>query len=333
MTKSDPVPSPPTLTRKTAQLALNWMDENQTPSPEFKRTLFALGEQSPLTSMATIVLSHGVPDEVNLSISSNDFRERIITRIDVTGRLTLEGGMRSELIVQNLEAIENQVTKNSNLPPVWTMKVSGLGKLLSSSEEGAVYLSLKLMTEGDLAPLETIEIPLFTPPSKIAGEQFTLAEFEGKNGPIPEVFKTYISLGQRLDLIQVVRIKNSSPHPVAIGLPLKLNGVLTTHYQKIELLQARCAFTTHHIEWDDALSSDIYLMPLNNETAHGYLNFINASISTNGFEVPMLSGEEKLIGIYAQGEKTLEFVLHGKTAQAYSSVPAINGCRTYVIGI
>ena len=313
----------PATPERTGYLSINGTKADGTSFGEYKRE-FKMIERSPVMITTPIVLPQEIPHEFKLSVSATGLNEKPISRITASGRMSLEGGVVSELTVTELEALPTQ----AHSPQAWSTKLSGLEKLLSNSEESIAYLQVNLFSEGSTDPDQVITLPLMTPPSKVSTEQLSTVEFEGKYGSVVSPYKTYLGTGFRLDLLQVIRIKNSSSRPVSTHLPLKLNGTLSSHFTKVDLNQQTCTFSTSSSGWDEQLATDLYLLPLGEEVSNDFMGFINKQLKTGAWEMGLQAGEEKLIGIYAQGPRVPEVTTGTYARPTLQGTQVVTACKS-----
>src|SRR5687767_11722796 len=95
---------PGSTVKKSGMAIVSWLEEDKSQSPEYKRELTSYDVKQPLRISAPVVLSRGVPEEIQLAISSTTLEGKTLGRALASGKTSLDRGMPYELPVVDFQA-------------------------------------------------------------------------------------------------------------------------------------------------------------------------------------------------------------------------------------
>lgn len=312
--------SPGVSTAKLGQIHLSWVQENEQ-SHVYKRKLVPHSNKQSLTHAEPLILNATVPDEAKLSLSSYSKDLSVVTRVAAEGSISDSNGVSVTLDTWDL----NFKPANGNVRPHLELNLRGMAHLLSADRESSAFIKLRLYDSNNLE-IEHFEMTLFTPPSHVQIEQVPLAQFEASHPPIHTNLKTLRTLRDRIELLQVLKISNRSPLPVLVDLPVQPQGTLSFHVTETAIHPERCSYTARTEEREDILSERLFLIPLEENMPARFSDFIIQSIMDQKFSVSLLSGEEKLVGLYAEGPEVIDLLATPFASQSVRHENVVASC-------
>lgn len=318
-------PEAPPIIKKRGFVSISGSKEKGTPFGEYKREYEVVQTETTINIPSPMTLPEKIPQEFALKVASTAWKDKLLGKVIIRVKPTLDNGVGTELTASDVSTLADA----ENQTVAWTMNIAGLDKVMPPGEESARYVQVELYEKGKSDATEIITFPVITPPSKLGAGQMTASSFEKTRGTVNlSELKTILSTNFRLDLIQVLQISNSSTLPVIIREPIKIAGNLNSHYRKVSVNQRMCGYDAPVNEWIDELATDFFLLPLNKEVADDPVTFINRKLKTTFWEQRLEPGEEKLIGIYAQGAGVVKLVSGTYPMQKLQSTQVVKNCKS-----
>ena len=270
---------------------------------------FRLGH--PVTVPATVPSSIGV--QVQLPIAEQPLS------IAADAVLNAEEGALKALTVENPEVAKADIGTSIRL------QLSGLKEILTADRESRAFVKLTISNAETHRLLATLRLIVMTPPSDIELTGMKVSELPD---PSLSPLLKLETMRMRLDLVQVLKIKNTSPSPVEVALPLIPTGKVAAHFHRLDLSQRMCSYSVNRVDWDEVYTEQVYLLPLSPEIKEGFEPFINARMEEKLLRLSFLPGEVKLVGVYGLGAKVSDLMVQGPTHSAPSSVSVVTNCRS-----
>ncbi|HCM39251.1 MAG: hypothetical protein A2070_03290 [Bdellovibrionales bacterium GWC1_52_8] len=204
------------------------------------------------------------------------------------------------------------------------LDIRGLNRVLLENEESIAELTVEARTGGE--KVYSYRLTLRTPPSKLEVKQKTRLEFLANGGKLPKSVEKLISVNVKLDLIQVVTVRNLSASSITAAIPIAPLGRLSTKFHQIAVNQGWCGYTTTKKDWDEELSSEFYMLPISSALSANFLEYLNERLLTGTFEITMEPGETRHIGLYSRGPGIEKLLSGGYVPQVLQPTKVVKDC-------
>ena len=214
------------------------------------------------------------------------------------------------------------------------LDIRGLSRVLLPNEESSAEMTIQARKR-DSGTNYSYRFVLRTPPSKLEVKQNTLLKFIADGGQLPKNVEKLISVNTKLDLIQVMSVRNLSGSSITAVIPIAPLGKLWTRFHQITINQGWCGYTTAVKDWDEELSSEFYMLPISSALTSNFLEYLNERILVGSFEMDLEPGESRLIGIYARGPGIDKLLSGGYVKQALQEKQVVKDCLAHcaVVGV
>lgn len=311
-----PVPAQP-------KVSLTWRIGNSDCKKSLKRNITGISNSSFHFDIdAPFTLPWNVPDSVDLDIDTrplglNNRGTRFKAALEVINAQVGIAINSAQPKPDSPTLTPDSFSLNEGTAPadVVHFTLTGLERFFHTSADIEEKLPLKMsITEENSDSLPsyrrvpiTLQLVLMTPPSKMMTTHRTLREYETARHTIPNDLKYMESGTYKLSLIQVVEVQDLSDQPIAVELPLKINGRL---WQKGNWLDPQFETLYKTICWEDpkeikseeTYSKEFALLPISKDLPDQLAGLLKNE--DNSLEI--YPNEPGIFGIYAIPTKAYE---------------------------
>jgi hypothetical protein len=162
----------------------------------------------------------------------------------------------------------------------------------------------------------------------LRSSQATVGEFEQENGAIQAAWKQPVTLGDRLELLQVVVLKNYSDESITVQLPIAPSGKYWVHIHHETLNQGWCQYTITPSDEDHVIGSELYLLELKTGIEKSAFNYLRDHATDSTQAISLDAHGEKQIGLYGRGDGFVQLLSGAFAPQTLQTTQVVASCRS-----
>lgn len=307
---------------KKASVVLVLSEGSQLGDAELKHNLTHTS-QTHYVADQPILIPTSMPEEYGFSFVLPTIDLEQVSSVSVSARVGDGLGPETRFEVSSFEMEESENDSDEKL----SVRISSSSTVFWSGVTSQAYLTIQLKGQNASQTLASIKLPLLVPPMTLHHEQLSLKEYELVEGPLDPGMRTYRSYEKILNLAQVISLRNDSQYQIIAKVPLEPSGTLSTPLT----VRTRDGSFCHHVasvtQSTDVISDEMMMLPLTQSLrGANFSRFMTEHLATGDFEVALLPGEKKSIGLYAVGSRATIILEHGYPKQTFQTEKATSQC-------
>lgn len=302
--KKDPQPEPPEIKQGgessiPTRTTVSW--ESAGRKYEIKRLLKGSKD---LTLDREFTLSEEIPDSITLDMGAELLAEK--SSVEATGKITEEQKEK-----ENLPAVILKVEMKGS-----ALQVSGLRSYFGSKKGRRGVLKVNFQKKEKTESLGSISMTLQTLNPMIT------VSVESVNDSYSRL-KKLLSAQARLDLLQIVRLKNEGNTRVELKSKVKMGGYLFRNKVEYGYTQQHCHCDTWQRPGLEQFETEFELLSLNQEIMEDWTKL--AANESNS--VTLEPKAEAIYGLYGKGDQLVSYVDNGVPNTTHTMVDVIVSCE------
>ncbi|MCC7441298.1 MAG: hypothetical protein IT285_06685 [Bdellovibrionales bacterium] len=305
-------------------LAVDWTHETAVLPDKLLKARRSIhgGKQDQFQTAEPLTIPANVPEIVYLGLELPVDRMKEAARFSKVA-LVIEG--------RRFEVVSDLLEGHESVPRKWNviLSVSGLSAVLPMARSRAGVLDVELY--GQLQRLASVKIPLRTPPSQVEVKTLTLRDLSAQDGASYAPLFTLPLDGDRLQLVQVLRIRNDEAVPIEIRVPRRLGADLAQWENQLTHKDKKCSYAIVQTPSWRQLAQELYALPMDGRLVFEAIQTIQNTDLEGELSVKVAPGATADVGLYGHGDGVDQWMKDGPKGPEFTQVRVDDSCYTVCI--